>query len=459
LSLKKNPLWSFFSSVKLTITLLVLIVLVFIAATFMPVHVVQTLAGKLSPGAAKVFLFFQFSDLYHSPLFYILMTLLSLNLIVCSLNRFPALWRQYKTLPFPEPDGIFDNLPQSQSIATDKDISKTKPIIESYLKKKYGSVREIATGNGYLLYAKRGRYSLFGVYIVHLSILVMIAGAIIGSIFGLEADINIKEGETVNVASLEQGNGIQKLKFSIRCDKFIIEFYEDGTPKTYRSDLSFIKNGQVEKQGTLLVNHPQTFDDLRFYQASYGSAPDSKAIIVYFTADRKVDAMKLAAGDTFEIPQGKARGFVLRVEENIMQMGPAVKLRITSPKKDVSFWVFKNIDKIVATNPNLLNEVPMFNPGLFQPYVFSLDKVEQTYYTGLHIVRDPGVPLVAVGGLLMIAGLIIVFFLSYQRIWVRIEQAGTKISISIAGRSNRNNEQLQSKIDYLCNRINEEIKA
>jgi len=36
----------------------------------------------------------------------------------------------------------------------------------------------------------------------------MIVGAIIGSIFGLEADINIKEGETVNVANLTKGNGI-----------------------------------------------------------------------------------------------------------------------------------------------------------------------------------------------------------------------------------------------------------
>ena len=46
--------------------------------------------------------------------------------------------------------------------------------------------------------------TLFGVYIVHLSILIMIAGAIIGSIFGLEADINIKEGESVNVAESDK---------------------------------------------------------------------------------------------------------------------------------------------------------------------------------------------------------------------------------------------------------------
>lgn len=460
MSTEKHPLWSFFSSVKLTITLLVLIVLVFITATFLPSQdVFQTFARQLSPGATEVFLFFQLSDLYHSSLFYLLMILLSLNLTICSINRFPTLWKKYKAPHFPEPVGSFDNLPQSLIVTEAKEISKIKLIIKSCLKKKYRSSEEADTERGYFFYADRGRFSLFGVYIVHLSILMMIMGAIIGSILGLEADINIKEGETVNVANLTKSNGIQQLNFSVRCDKFIVEFYEDGTPKTYRSDLSFIKDGKVERQEALRVNHPLTFGKFRFYQSSYAIAPESKAIVMYTIDGKKGGSTTLVAGDTFDLPEGKARGFVMRVEENIMDMGPAVKLRIISPKRDVQFWVFQQIDKILTVKPNLFTEAPMFNPGLFKPFVFSIDRVEQTYYTGLHLVRDPGVPLVALGGLLMIAGLIIVFFMSYQQFWVRVEKEGAKISIRIAGRGNRNDQLLQKKIDYLCKQINEELKA
>jgi cytochrome c biogenesis protein len=438
----------------------VLIVLVFIAGTFIPPpDVVQTFADQLTPLAAKVFLFFRLSDLYHSSLFYILMTLLSFNLIICSINRFPALRKQYKAPHFPEPAGIFDNIPQSRIITQDKEISKIKPIVESCLKKNYGQVSEIDEKRGNLFYVERGHFSLFGVYIVHLSILLMIAGAIIGSIFGLEADINIKEGESIDVATLTKGNGFYKLDFSVRCDKFTVEFYENGTPKTYRSDVSFIKNDLVSRQGTLLVNHPLTFEKFRFYQSTYGVAPGIKAVVTYTTAGKKGGSLTLAAGDTFDLPESKAKGYILRVEENIMQIGPAVKLRIVSPNKDIQFWVFQQIDQIVAVNPGILTKMPIFNPGLFQPVVFSLSGIEQTYYTGLHLVHDPGVPLVALGGLLMVMGLIIVFFMSYQRIWVFLEQADAKISISIAGRSSRNNQQLQKKIDDLCRRINEEIKA
>ena len=446
MSKNKNVLWSFFSSVKLTITLLVLIILVFITATFIP-----------RPDTAQNFAWL--TDLYHSPLFYVLMGLLSLNLIICSINRFPVSMKQYRAPYFPEPPGLFDNLPQNQIIITDKEINRLSTTIESCLKAKYKSVQKIDTKKGHLFYGERGRFSPFGVYAVHLSILIMIAGAIIGSIFGLEADVNIKEGEAVNIIQLAGGKGTHQLDFTLRCDKFIVEFYENGAPKTYRSDLSFIKEGLVAQQGSVLVNHPITFEGLRFYQSSYGTAQEIKAILTYTRSGKKSREIVLAAGDTFGLPEQNAKAVVLRIEENIMAFGPAVKLRVSTPKKDIEFWVFKRINEITAANPGLLSEVPLFNPGLFQPFVFSLDRIEQQYYTGLHVVRDPGVPLVATGAALMVIGLIIIFFMSYQRFWVRIEQELKGVKISIAGRSSRNNAGLEREFDHLYKRINQELKA
>lgn len=459
LPFKRNFLWAFFSSVKLTITTLVLVVLIFIAATLLTPDVVQTFAGRLSPEAAKVFFFLKLSDLYHSPIFYFLMMLLSLNLVICSVNRFPLLWGQFKALPFPEPQGIFDNESAKPICVEGKDLSKIKIIVRSCLGKRYGTIKESASEKGQVLYAEKGRFSLFGVYIVHLSVLVLIAGAVIGSALGLEADVNIGEGASVSEVNLAGGQGDYPLNFSIRCDKFIVEFYEDGTPKTYRSDLSFIRNGKIERQGHLLVNHPLQFDKFRIYQASYGLTSDARAVIHYRMDGKKGGSMTLAAGAAFELPGDRGRGVVLRVEENIMQLGPAAKIRITAPGKDIQFWVFQQLDRIIAANPHLLRDVPLFNPGLFSPFVFSLDRIEQSYYTGLHLVHDPGVPFVAAGAILMIAGMIMVFFLSYRRYWIRIEQAGAHIRIMIGGRSNRNKKQLQMVIDELHGKICEEIKA
>jgi cytochrome c biogenesis protein len=367
--------------------------------------------------------------------------------------------KQYKAPYFPEPPGIFDNLPQNRIIITDKETNKVSTTIESCLKAKYKFVQKTDPEKGRLFYGERGRFSPFGVYAVHLSILIMIAGAVTGSLFGLEADVNIKEGETVNVVNLAEGKGIHQLDFSVRCDKFSVEFYESGAPKIYRSDLSFIKDGQLARQGSLLVNYPLTFEGLRFYQSGYGTSPEIKAIITYKKGSKKSREMVLTAGDSLDLPEQNARAIVLRIEENIMKLGPAVKLKIISPKKDIQFWVFKHIDEIAAANPGLLSEAPLFNPGLFKPFVFSLSRIEQQYYTGLHIVRDPGVYLVAVGAAFMVAGLMIVFFWSQQRFWVRMEQEEAKIRISVAGRSSCNNTVLQRQIDNLCKQIGQELKA
>lgn len=441
---KANFLWSFFSSIKLTIVLLLCIVIIFIVATLIPQ---QADTSKI----------FWMNDLYHSNVFYILMGLLFLNLIICSLNRLPLSIRQYKASRVPVPSGLFENLPPKRIIFTGKTMEDASRVVESCLASKSFSYKKTDMEKKRLFYIDKGRFSVFGVYIVHLGVLIIIAGAVIGSFFGFDADVNLKEGEESGIVQLAKGRGTRQLDFLVRCDKFIVEFYNTGAPKTYRSDLSFIKGGRIISRGSTLVNHPVTYDGLRFYQSNYGLSEESKATLSYRNADAKSEEMPVAEGSTFDLPAQKAKATVLRVEGDMMQYGPAVKLNIENNNKDIQFWVFQHIDDIAADNPGLFTKVPMFNPGLFQPLVFSLKGIEKQYYTGLHVVRDPGVPFVLAGAIMLLAGMMTIFFISHQRIWVLIEQESKGIKISAAGRSHRNNEILQRQIDDLCMKINMEM--
>ena len=93
--------------------------------------------------------------------------------------------------------------------------------------------------------------------------------------------MNIIEGETASAINLRNGNHTLPLPFTVRCDKFTMEFYESGAPKTYQSDLTFLRNNQVIYSGKLLVNHPIEVEGFRFYQASYGAAPEGKATLAF----------------------------------------------------------------------------------------------------------------------------------------------------------------------------------
>ena len=210
------------------------------------------------------------------------------------------------------------------------------------------------------------------------------------------------------------------LGFSVMCDKFNVEFYDSGMPKLYKSDLSFLREGQIQARGSLMVNHPLEFNGISFYQSSYGAVPGEALLKITKNAERLV--RRVRQGERFVIDRGKAQVEILRIEGNLMRMGPAVKVGITAGDKAVSFWVFKFIDAIEEQNPMISKQVPQFNPGLYKPYLFTLEGIETSFYTGLKVTRDPGVPVVAAGAFLLIAGFLLTFFSSHQQVYVRVDR-------------------------------------
>jgi len=297
LTKNKSGIWSFLSSVQLAIVLLSLIAFFALIGTLVPQReAAGELAGRMSPALFSFLQKIQIFDLYHSVWFFLLTGLLAVNLIICSLDRFPMAWRRFRMQSSPLNEEAFKNLPEDQTFQTKADIRKATEAAAALLKKKYRSLARAEESGSIYLCAQKGRFSHFGVYIVHLSFLVLIAGTIIGSVFGVEGYMNITEGETINTINLRSGGQTVTLPFSVRCDKFTVQFYESGSPKTFQSDLTFLKDQRVVRSGKLLVNHPITFEEFRFYQASYGAAPGGKATLRLIRDGGHRDVMNVSAG-------------------------------------------------------------------------------------------------------------------------------------------------------------------
>ncbi len=459
LSKKKSGIWFFFASVRLAIVLLLVIAFfVMIGTLFLQREAAVELAERIPPGLFSFFQKMQVFDLYHSVWFFILMGLLAVNLLICSLDRFPAAWRRFRSSPVPRDPDAFQDLPEENLFYSDSDVKKAADAAVSLLKKKYYSIKQADEAGSVYLCAQKGRFAHLGVYMVHLSVLGLICGAVIGSVFGIEGSVKMLEGETVSGISLRNGNSTMPLPFSVRCDKFTIERYKNGAPKLFQSDLTFInKDGEV-RSARLLVNHPVDFEGFRFYQASYGSAPGKKATLALLRDGGRRDIMNVSAGYRFELPGNEGTFQILRVEDNMMQMGQAVKIAVRSEKEAVTFWVFREIDRIRQVIPDVFEQVPVFNPGLFRPYTFSLLGIEEKYYTGLQVNRDPGTPIVASAAVLLICGLMIVVFLYARQIWVRIDRVEGRVRIGIAGRSIRNKVGLKREVRHLLAQLKDNLE-
>ena len=456
----KSRVWSFFSSVRLAIALLVIIVLVAIVGTIVPQRdAADLLASQLPSGLFSFLQTIQVFDLYHSVLFFLLLGLLFVNLIVCSINRFPHAWRQFRFKFSPENPDIFRGISEDAVISTEQNEKVVAGIAATAIKSRFRGYLNQRTAEGLYLYGDKGRFSYFGVYAVHLSILVLIVGVVIGSLFGIEGQVNIGEGQIANKIDLRDKDQALLLPFAVRCDRFTIEFYENGTPKTYRSDLTFLKNDQVAAQGQVLVNHPLSFEGLRFYQSSYGLTSDGKASLSLFKNGKKSQDISVGLGETFVLPGKEGKVQVLRVEENLMNMGQAVKLSVASARGETVFWVFRHIDKIREMNPGIIEQIPMFNPGLFHPYVFVVSDIQEKYYTGLQVSKDPGLPVVAAAAFLMFVGLMLVFFSSHRQVWLRVDVQAEGTRISIAGRSNKDAVGLQRDMKNIIAQIKRKLES
>ncbi len=443
---EKNIVFRFFCSLKLTITLLILLAVVSIFGTVIPQRLADSQYLKHYPETLfHVMNFLGMFDLYHAWWFRMLLVLLIVNLIFCSIERFPKAWRFFSSpRKWLDRDEIKQfPLREEFSVSAGKVVlPDAAERVSSLLKHAERMERDGRIG----LFHESGKISRLGVYITHLSVIIIILGALIGSVFGFEAFVSLLEGTSTDTVYLRDGrNTPKKLDFTIRCDDFEISLYPNGMVKEYTSVLSVIKNGKVvvNKQ-KVEVNHPLMFEGIRFYQASYEKQRSPLMIIaVKKRGEVGEKVFKVMGGVKVPLAGGEVFS-VVQYHPDLQGFGPAVQIMI-QPKGGESklFWTFL--------------KYPDFDKKRGGTHIFVLKNVEELYSTGLQVTKDPGVWVVWVGCLMMVGGLVVTFFISHKRVWVILEPEGKKVIVTLVGAVNRNLIGFEREFDKLSREIREKL--
>lgn len=136
-----------------------------------------------------------------------------------------------------------------------------------------------ATPGGRVLFFEKGRAGRWGSAAFHAGILLAIAAG--ASIYAgsQRAFVQLMEGETFRggepeLAMLRKGPlaGEWTAPFGLRLERFHDESWEDGTPKSYESLLTIVRDGG-ESRGTASPNHPLSAGGVDVYQSNrYGHA-------------------------------------------------------------------------------------------------------------------------------------------------------------------------------------------
>lgn len=437
-----QQVWDFFCSLKLTIFLLITLSITSIIGTIIPQYpnIDDRYWATISAARKAFYDKLGFFDMYHSWWFLALLALFSINLIACSIKRLPHVFK-FVSEPATTISETQQKIFPSKELKLQGGLEDTRDRLAAFLASHVSSPTITQVGNQYHLFAQKNAWCRLGVYVVHFSILVIFAGAIIGNIWGYKGFVAIVEGESIDTIKARNGKDV-KLGFEVKCDQFTVTFYDapggggpSQMPKEFKSILTVTENGKEVpgyKNVRVVVNEPFTYKGITFYQSSYGQANDPTTF--FFTVkDResgKLGQLALRPGQETRLPDGRLVGIV-DLTDNPGE-GMAAVLSVRSGTGEPKFFkVFRN------------------NPGLDElrgdKLIFAFTGTDARMYTGLQVNKDPGVWVVWLGCTMMCLGLCIAFFMSHKRVWIVVQHGYARMY----GNASKNQPAFLTEFDAL----------
>ena len=230
----------------------------------------------ISESKFKLYQSLSFFDMYHSWWFMLLLYLLTVNLVACSIKRLPRVWKIVSEPQLTMDESFEKSLSLTHEVKVSGDaVAK----MTGFLKGIMGEPVVTEKDGAIHLFVQKTPWCRLGVYVVHLSIIIIFIGAMIGSFFGYKAFVNIVEGTSDRYGLHPERKPI-KLDFAVRCEKFSVSYYDTGAPKEFKSILTVLENGQPVKgyeNIPVIVNDPLSYKGITFYQSSYGQAGEGAA--------------------------------------------------------------------------------------------------------------------------------------------------------------------------------------
>lgn len=233
-----------------------------------------------------------------------------------------------------------------------------------------------------------------GILTLHAGIVLILIGGVINSLYGEKTQIIIPEGEKVSISDFV--HNVEP--FSIKLNEFRIEFNEDGSPSQYYSEVSLTENGKAAERKNISVNYPLECNDVKAYQQSYG----------YLIAiDGKSDSgwdehFVLRQGESLKIPGSDK---TVKIMKYIPHFDPhygmsSKTLRPDNPK--IVYSVYKN-EEVLEVGAASLEQQVEIEPGV--SLAFNIKP-----FTVLKVKKDPGLPIAAAGGLMLMLGTCLALF-------------------------------------------------
>lgn len=453
---------------------------------------------SLTPAEKTVYGALGFFDVYHSWYFNALLLLLSLNIVLASIDRFPSAWKYISEpkltatrdwLRNHKLHEIFQIKASDEADAAAKvrkaldaggmNTAVTETSYSEYGtdadgRKDFSSVRNVA---GTVVFGEKGRLNRLGAYVVHVFLLTLFLGHFVALQTGFDADVRMVPGEKTDEIQLirfdldkkERFN--VKLPFSMECTDISQTLINPNGNIDVSNTLDWSTKLKIEDPSygvideNVSLNKPLNYRGYRFFQAQTIPVGNARTITLDLTPASGGDPVqlkierngsaKLADGTEVQFeqflpdftfgPNGKPD--TKSGEYN----NPVAVLNVTPPNGTKT--------RIFAFAQKLPDNAPVGAPKL--GYKWHLAEYEKSPLAHiLSIKYDPfSAAFIAwyIGGFGLIGALCFVFFFSHRRVWAFVSRsADGNFEVTLAGEANRNQFGFEDKFKTIARSIRDD---
>ncbi|WP_404428411.1 cytochrome c biogenesis protein ResB [Sutcliffiella horikoshii] len=467
-----DKVWNFFSSVKVGIWIIFIIL---VASSFGTIFPQKDYINQAIPAetyyeqeygfAGEMYYALGFHDLYGSWWYMLLIAALGISLVIASLDRFIPLHKSLKTQRVTRHESFMKRQRVYGTSVVDEDpsaeIEKAK---QGLLKRKF-NVRE-EDGN---ILAEKNRFSRWGPYVNHIGIIIFLIGAMLRFFPGMYVDetVWVREGET----ELIPGTGGQ---YYLKNEGFIYETYnsessdeifnsaisragEDAIASNFQTNAvlyerkgEYIVGAEPElekvKEHAVQVNQPLKHDNYALYQVDYKLNEFKSMSFNLENKDSgdsfgniKVDLLN--PQETYDLGEGVSVELVNYFPDFTLEGGePATKTRVPNNPAFVFRMVTPETPEgeiaLVAIRQNI-------EPNGTNQNKMTFAGVETRNVSGLTVRKDLTLWILGTGGAIFMIGVIQGMYWNHRRVWIR--RNGNEIML--AGHTNKNWFGLKNEIN------------
>lgn len=294
-------------SMRFAISLLLFICVASIIGTVLAQNqLANTYIDQFGPFWYEVFDKFSIWQVYNSWWFLLIMGFLVVSTSICLLRNAPRMLRDMSSFRESVRVGSLKVFPHRVEVSSAQPVAEVVQQAGQWLQAHGYRYKLREDGEGVMVAAKKGSANRLGYVFAHASIVVICIGGLLDSELpvrmqvwlggklpvtenmlianvpesgrlpagniSFRGNVFLPDGSQTRHAVVSVGEGVlvQPLPFSIRLDRFYIDYYSTGMPSSFKSDVEVtdLQSGESFTQ-TIEVNEPLRYQGVTVYQSSF----------------------------------------------------------------------------------------------------------------------------------------------------------------------------------------------